>query len=234
MVNTVPRSVLQRHHVSETLQRAPCFKAPESWQGPSPMAGRDLVVGTPKEGIWVLNCFLGGCLSEVKGGYLFGFFFGIFQEFSKIQKVFQKIPKKWLAHTHMQGTTPSLRQADPELWVSTGVAGVGYGVFDPGSGGVNDRAFAIEDFPPNIAAPLIQPVFPTSHMDLPTPFFSPTGGLEGTPFFLRRTAFTDRPQGPPTANRHQLPTATNCLLPPTATDRQPPCVPTLEPCAALQ
>ena len=48
-------------------------------------------------------------------------------------------------------------------------------------------------------------------------------------FFLLRTTLKDRPQGPPTANRHQRPTAgchqpptaANCHQPPTANRHQP-------------
>ena len=40
-------------------------------------------------------------------------------------------------------------------------------------------------------------------------------------FFLLRTALKDSPKGPPTANSHQLPTATN-RQPPTASGDQPP------------
>ena len=48
------------------------------------------------------------------------------------------------------------------------------------------------------------------------------GPLGARIFFFWRSALKDRPKRPPTANRHQPPTADHCQPPPTTTNRQSP------------
>ena len=216
------------------------------------MAGRDLVVGTPKGGVWVLNCFLGGCLSEVKGGYLFGFFLEFSKNFPKSRRFSKKFQKSGLLTLTCKVPLRLCGRLTPSCGCRLGWQGLGTACLTRGAGGSMTGPLSSKNSPQTS-------LHPSSNRSSPHPtwisqprFSHQQGVLKEPHFFCEglplRTALRDRQpptatnyQPPPTANRHQPPpianrhvslpsslaqlysrTADNHKSPPPHRDRPPP------------